>query len=65
MNDNNNLNSEQVVAENNTKAIADGSVKNLQESVLQINKAELNMKLSVAIRNKLIESYKEISKITI
>ncbi len=45
--------------------IATGEVKNLQEAVVQIEKAELNLKLALEIKNKTLSAYKEVMRMQI
>ena len=40
--------------------IATGQVKDLHQAALAIDKAEMNMKLMLEVRNKAINAYKEI-----
>lgn len=42
--------------------IATGEVKDLHQAVIAIDKAALNMKLVLEIRNKALKAYNEISK---
>jgi flagellar hook-basal body complex protein FliE len=40
--------------------IATGQVKDLHQAAMAINKAELNMKMMLEVRNKALNAYKEI-----
>ena len=42
--------------------IATGQVKNLHQAAIAIDKAELNMKLMLEIRNKALNAYKELGR---
>ena len=42
--------------------IATGNVKNLAQATIAIEKAELNMKMMLEVRNKAINAYKELLK---
>jgi flagellar hook-basal body complex protein FliE len=54
------LNQTQKNAEKAMNEIATGEVKNLHQAAIAIDKAEINMKLMLEIRNKAISAYKEI-----
>jgi flagellar hook-basal body complex protein FliE len=43
--------------------IATGQVRDLHSAALTIDKAELNMKFALEVRNKALSAYKEISRI--
>jgi len=55
-----NLNETQKVAETSMQDMASGNVKNLHQAAIAIDKAEVEMKLMLEIRNKAISAYKEI-----
>lgn len=42
--------------------IATGSVKDLHQAAIAIDKAEVNMKLMLEVRNKALNAYKELSR---
>ena len=42
--------------------IATGSVKDLHQAAIAIDKAEISMKLMLEVRNKALNAYKELSK---
>ncbi len=42
--------------------IATGSVKDLHQAAIAIDKAELSMKLLLEVRNKALNAYKELSR---
>lgn len=42
--------------------MASGSVKDLHQAALAINKAEISMKLMLEIRNKALSAYKDLSR---
>ena len=42
--------------------IATGSVKDLHQAAIAIDKAELSMKLMLEVRNKALNAYKELSR---
>jgi flagellar hook-basal body complex protein FliE len=49
-------------ADKTAAEIADGSVKDLAQASITIQKAELKMKLMLEVRNKAINAYKELLK---
>ncbi len=42
--------------------LATGSVKDLHQAAIAIDKAELSMKLTLEVRNKAINAYKELAR---
>jgi len=42
--------------------IATGSVKDLHQAAIAIDKAEISMKLMLEVRNKALNAYKELSR---
>ena len=42
--------------------IATGTVKNLSQAAIAIDKAEISMKLMLEVRNKALNAYKELSR---
>jgi flagellar hook-basal body complex protein FliE len=57
------LNHSQKTSEKAMTDIATGQVKDLHQAALKIDKAELNMKFMLEVRNKALSAYKEISRI--
>ncbi len=50
---------------NSDKAMSDiatGTVKNLSQAAIAIDKAEISMKLMLEVRNKALNAYKELSR---
>jgi len=56
------VNKEQENAEVAAASIATGSVKDLHQAAIAIDKAEINMKLMLEVRNKALNAYKDILK---
>ena len=56
----NEVNKIQKKGENALGAIASGQVKDLHQAAIAIDKAELNMKVMLEVRNKALNAYKEI-----
>jgi flagellar hook-basal body complex protein FliE len=59
------LNSAQEKGYDSMEAIATGKVDNLQEAVMNINKAELSLKLGLEMKTKLVNAYREILKMQV
>jgi flagellar hook-basal body complex protein FliE len=56
----NEVNKEQEKAEIAAASIATGSVKDLHQAAIAIDKAEINMKMMLEVRNKALNAYKDI-----
>lgn len=56
------VNSMQIEGEKAMSDIATGSVKDLHQAAIAIDKAELSMKLMLEVRNKALNAYKEITR---
>jgi len=56
------VNNDQIEADKALGDIATGSVKDLHQAAIAINKAELSMKMMLEVRNKALNAYKEILK---
>jgi len=56
------VNNDQIEADRAMGDIATGSVKDLHQAAIAINKAELSMKMMLEVRNKALNAYKEILK---
>ena len=59
------VNSTQVDGYKSMEGIASGKVTNLQEAVQKIEEAELSLKLALEVKNKAINAYKEVMKMSI
>ncbi len=57
-----NVNQMQVESEKAMSDIATGSVKDLHQAAIAIDKAEISMKLMLEVRNKALSAYKEITR---
>jgi flagellar hook-basal body complex protein FliE len=57
-----NVNQMQVDSEKAMSDIATGSVKDLHQAAIAIDKAEISMKLMLEVRNKALSAYKEITR---
>ena len=57
-----NVNQMQVDGEKAMSDIATGSVKDLHQAAIAIDKAEISMKLMLEVRNKARNAYKEITR---
>lgn len=56
----NDLNQSQKKADEASASIATGTVKDLHQAAITIDKAEINMKMMLEIRNKALNAYKEL-----
>lgn len=56
------VNKMQVESDQAMSDIATGSVKDLHQAAIAIDKAEISMKLMLEVRNKAINAYKEITR---
>ena len=59
------VNSDQLQADNSIKDLVAGKTKNIHETMLQIQKAELSLKTMMQVRNKILEAYKEIIRMQV
>ena len=59
------VNSTQVDGYKSMEGIASGKVTNLQEAVQKIVEADLSLKLALEVKNKALNAYKEIMKMSI
>jgi flagellar hook-basal body complex protein FliE len=59
------VNEEQVKADQGIKDLIAGKSKNIHETMLQIQKAELSLKTMMQVRNKILEAYKEIMRMQV
>ena len=59
------VNSTQVDGYKSMEGIASGKVTNLQEAVQKIEEADLSLKLALEVKNKALNAYKEIMKMSI
>jgi flagellar hook-basal body complex protein FliE len=59
------VNSTQVDGYKSMEGIASGKVTNLQEAVQKIEEAELSLKLALEVKNKALNAYKEVMKMSI
>ena len=59
------VNSQQFRAREVEKALSEGRVKNFEEALFTVEKAELSLRLLVELRNKALESYQEIMRMQV
>ncbi len=59
------VNEEQLKADQGIKELVAGKSKNIHETMLQIQKAELSLKAMMQVRNKVLEAYKEIMRMQV
>ena len=61
----NDVNDKVVTSDQNAKDLAMGKTNDLNKVVTSVEEANLSMQFTMAIRNKLMESYQEISRMTV
>ncbi|HQU72484.1 MAG TPA: flagellar hook-basal body complex protein FliE [Calditrichia bacterium] len=59
------VNDQQKTAAGGVTDVIEGKSDNLHETMIQLEEASLSFQLMLEIRNKLLESYKEIERISI
>lgn len=58
-------NHNQIEADRSIKDLIAGKTKNLHETMMQLQKADLSLKTMMQVRNKVLEAYKEIMKMQV
>ncbi len=61
----NEVNDLQINADKAIEALVTGKSKNIHETMIALGKAELAFKLTMQVRNKVMEAYKEITSTTV
>lgn len=59
------VNQNQMAADGAIKDLIAGRTKNIHETMLQLQKADLSLKTMMQVRNKILEAYKEIMKMQV
>ena len=59
------VNSLQLDADDAIKKFASGETKNIHETMLAMQKADISFRLMMQIRNKLVEAYQEVMRIQV
>jgi flagellar hook-basal body complex protein FliE len=59
------VNTSQIQADNSIKDLVAGKSKNIHETMLAIQKADLSLKTMMQVRNKILEAYKEIIRMQV
>ena len=59
------VNKNQLEADASIKDLIAGKTKNIHETMLQLQKADLSLKTMMQVRNKILEAYKEIMKMQV
>jgi flagellar hook-basal body complex protein FliE len=59
------VNVDQLQADGAIKDLVAGKSKNIHETMLQIQKADLSLKTMMQVRNKILEAYKEIIRMQV
>ncbi|MGE0616302.1 MAG: flagellar hook-basal body complex protein FliE [Bacteriovoracia bacterium] len=60
-----NVNSTQVQADSAMKELIAGRTKNVHETMLAVEKAEMSLKLMMQVRNKVLDAYREIMRMQV
>jgi flagellar hook-basal body complex protein FliE len=59
------VNVDQLQADSSIKDLVAGKSKNIHETMLSIQKADLSLKTMMQVRNKILEAYKEIMRMQV
>lgn len=59
------VNADQIKADGAIKDLVAGKSKNLHETMLAIQKADLSLKTMMQVRNKILEAYKEVMRMQV
>ena len=59
------VNTDQVAADHSIQNLMAGKSKNIHETMLAIQKADLSLKTMMQVRNKILEAYKEIMRMQV
>ena len=59
------VNVDQLQADSSIKDLVAGKSKNIHETMLAIQKADLSLKTMMQVRNKILEAYKEIMRMQV
>jgi len=61
----NQVNQDEKAADKAAVALASGDSKNTSETLLAIQKADLSFKMMLSVRNKLVDAYREVSRMNV
>jgi len=61
----NEVNDLQAKADNSIENLASGKSKNIHETMIDISKADMAFRLTLAVRNKVIDAYQEVMRMSI
>jgi len=59
------VNADQLTADHSIQNLMAGKSKNIHETMLAIQKADLSLKTMMQVRNKILEAYKEIMRMQV
>ena len=59
------VHADQISADSSIKDLVAGKSKNIHETMLAIQKADLSLKTMMQVRNKILEAYKEIMRMPV
>jgi flagellar hook-basal body complex protein FliE len=60
-----NVNRDQLDADAAVKNLISGRTKNIHETMLAVEKADLSLKMMMQVRNKVLEAYREVMKMQV
>ena len=59
------VNNAQVVADKAAQQVVAGETKNLHEAMIKLEEADISMRLMVQVRNKALDAYQEIMRMSV
>lgn len=59
------VNQDQIEADHSIKNLVAGRSKNIHETMLTVERADLSLKLMMQVRNKLLDAYREIMRMQV
>ena len=59
------VNNAQVVADKAAEQVVAGETKNLHEAMIKLEEADISMRLMVQVRNKALEAYQEVMRMSV
>lgn len=61
----NKVNENQVQADHAVKELVAGRTKNIHETMLALERADMSLKLMMQVRNKILDAYREVMKMQV
>ncbi len=59
------VNNAQIVADKAAQQVVAGETKNLHEAMIKLEEADISMRLMVQVRNKALDAYQEIMRMSV